>query len=318
MPLDHYVPQVHLKNFNSSERKEHMYATRKSDMVSFPCHSASVCRIENGNTNSYLTNDRVVEDFLLGIEPKYNSAVIKLRNNTIDKECIYVIADFVAYVNSCAPAAMRIQVSPLQNALVLTTNALDRKGVLTKSPPLLDSKLGSKSMSELLTDGTIHFNIDPKYPQALGIESINSGISIFGNSRWEILQNDIDDNPFFTSDYPIVIEKMPDGDVVNRIVPLTPDLAIRIIPDINLSRTAPDLSFSKFKYKKRKLGRAEIVNINRMIVRCAEDLVFYCRKPEWITKFIEKNRHYRIETIVDGTGLLHTSNLRIVPYRQTT
>jgi hypothetical protein len=317
MPLDHYIPQVHLKNFNSSELKEHMYATRKSDMVSFPCHSASVCRIENGNTNSYLVNDRSVEDSLKRIEPKYNSAVSKLRNNTIDQECIYVIAGFVAYVNGCAPAAMR-QISPIQNMLVLATNALDQKGVLTKSPP----SLGSKSVSELLADGTIHFNIDPKYPQALGIDSINSGISIFGNSRWEILQNDTADNPFFTSDFPVCIEKMPHGDVVNRIVPLAPDLAVRIIPDFNLSRTTPDFSFSKFNSVNRKLGRAEVGNINRLIVRCAEDFLFYCRKHEWITKFIDKNRHYRIETIVErksyGTGLLQTSNQRIVPYRQTT
>jgi hypothetical protein len=35
MPLDHYVSQVHLKNFNSVALGELMYAIRKSDLKKF-------------------------------------------------------------------------------------------------------------------------------------------------------------------------------------------------------------------------------------------------------------------------------------------
>ena len=61
-------------------------------------------------------------------------------------------------------------------------NILDQQGVLTKAPPAL----GSKSLSELLANGTLRFDVDQKYPQALGIDSIIGRVSIFGNSQWEI------------------------------------------------------------------------------------------------------------------------------------
>ncbi len=108
MALDHYVSQVHLRNFYSPMLGQHMHAMRKSDLKSFPCNSRSVCRIEEGSTNAYLISDRAIEEFLLDVEPKYNASIINLRDNKIDRECIHAIAGFVAYVACCAPAAMRI------------------------------------------------------------------------------------------------------------------------------------------------------------------------------------------------------------------
>jgi hypothetical protein len=79
-----------------------------------------------------------------------------------------------------------------------TANILDRQGAIERAPP----SLGSKSLSELLADGTIRHKVDEKYPQALGISTIVRRVSIWGNSAWEILHNDVADSPFFTSDYP--------------------------------------------------------------------------------------------------------------------
>ncbi len=44
--------------------------------------------------------------------------------------------------------------------------------------------------------------------------------------------------------------------------------------------------------------REQVRSINRIIVQSAEDLVFYRDAHEWVSKFIEKNRHYRIEGVV--------------------
>lgn len=239
MPLDHYVSQVHLKNFYSPSLNNLMlYAVRKSNLKSFRCRSQDVCRIENGSTNAYLKNDRAIEDFLHDVEPKYNASVAKLRDNNIDEECIYTLAGFVAFVACCAPAAMRIHTGPLQGALEDTAAILDKHKLLPEIP----DKLGSKSLTELLADRAVYFKVDPKYPQALGIDSILECVSVFGNSKWEILQNGISDSPFFTSDFPVAIEKTDPQRALNRIVPLTPDLAIRIIPDVRLSNTKPDFS----------------------------------------------------------------------------
>jgi len=171
----------------------------------------------------------------------------------------------------------------------------------------------------------IDFKVDPKYPQAHAINSIIERVSILGNSKWEILHNSIPDSPFFTSDYPIAIETTDRRRVMNlalqnnMIVPLAPDIAVRIFPDTSLSGAAPDFSFPKFTYRRQTPSHSKVVEINRLIVRCAEDMVFYRDKYDWIDKFVAKNRHYRIETVTkrvpDAGGFFIFSQHQIVSYR---
>ncbi len=247
-----------------------MYAMRKSDLRSFACSSRSVCRIEDGSTNAYLINDRAIEEFLLDVEPRYNASVAKLRGSKIDRECIHAIAGFVSYVACCAPAAIRIHAGPLEGLLESGAYILDRQGLIPNAP----SSLGSKTLTDLLTNKEVGFAVDPKYPQALGISSITSRVSIYGNSKWEILLNSISECPLFTSDFPVALEATGRR-TMNWIVPLAPDLAIRVIPDIQLAGKAPDFSFARFSSTQRILRRSEVVEINRLIVKCAEDLVIY-------------------------------------------
>ncbi len=108
-----------------------------------------------------------------GIEPKYNSSIDKLRKGEVDAECIYVISGFVAYVQSCSPAGMRIQYSPPKNAVENTVKMLDAKGEITT--PL--SELGGKSITELLETGAIQVEVDPKFPQSVGISNITNSLS---------------------------------------------------------------------------------------------------------------------------------------------
>jgi len=110
--------------------------------------------------------------------------------------------------------------------------------------------------------------------------------------------NPFAESPFFTSDYPIAIEDSLDPRVINRIVPLSPFLAVRIMPDISMSRKTLDFSFKSFSSRRRRLSHSEVTAINRLIVRCAEELVFYRDECHWIQKFIEKNRDYRVEHVV--------------------
>src|SRR5258705_12404118 len=97
MALDHYVSQVHLRNFYSPTLGERMYAVRKRDGKAFTPNSESVCRIEEGSTNAYLTEDRLIEEFLKGIEPKYNASVKELAGGHFEAECVYVVAGFATY-----------------------------------------------------------------------------------------------------------------------------------------------------------------------------------------------------------------------------
>jgi Protein of unknown function (DUF4238) len=312
MALDHYVSQVHLKNFYSPTPDGLMYAIRKSDLKRFPTKSQDVCRIEEGSTNAYLSKDRAIEEFLKDVEPRYNASLAKLRENKMDQEAIASLAGFAAYVVTCSPTAMRLHSGPLKAQLEAAAAILDKQGVIPKAPEIL----GEKSVTELLADGTVKFTVDPKYPQALGIANILHHTSVFGNSPWEILHNDEEESPFFTSDYPAAIETFDINTPINRIVPFAPDIAVRIKPDISLSGTKPDITFAKFKATSRHLKRAEVLEINRLLVRCAEELIFFRDDREWVDGFVSKNRRYRIEAVTHklphGTGHLLVSTHRIL------
>jgi hypothetical protein len=258
-----------------------------------------------------LRKDRLVEDFLRYVEPRYNSSLEKMSRDSFDQESILSIAGFVAYILASSPAGMRIFSDPLKAAAETHGLILDRDGEIPPAPEALEGK----SFTELLKNGTIHFRVDPKFPQALGIRSILAWVSVFGNSQWEILHNDAADTPFFTSDFPIGLESSSDPRVLYKLVPLAPHLAIRIRPDIRLSGEAEDLSFSKFRSRQRRLRRQEVIEINRCIVRCAEDIVFFRDNLDWIVPFITKNRHYRVEGLTQriqkGRGFLLVSTQRI-------
>lgn len=311
MPLDHFVSQVHLKNFYSpSLNGELMHAFRKSNSKKFPTKSQDVCRITDHNTNPHLKQPRAIEEFLKEVEPRFNASLQKVRDDKIDRDCINCIAGFVAYVVICSPAGLRLNAGPLKAIVEAQARLADAKGVFNKTPP----SLGSKSLSDLLDNGDLAAIIDQKYPQAIGINAIRHHVSVIGNSTWEILRNFQDDTPFFTSDYPIGIEVDGDAPII-RLVPLAPDLAIRIKPDQRQRGAADDPTFASFKSTRRALKRHEVVDLNRLIVRCAEDLVFYCEDWWWVDAFLAKNRAYFVEHYTEkiklGMGQVIKSGQRI-------
>lgn len=289
-----------------------MYAIRKSDLKSFTPNSKAVCAIQDGSTNTYLREDRAIEEFLKSIEPNYNPALEKLATGNIDQECIFSISGFVAYVNSCSPGGMRIQTNPLKAIVETTAAILDAKGAFPPPP----AAFKGKTLTDLLSSGTIEVAIDPKFPQAVGIDQIVQNATALGNFTWEVLQNPFDDNPFFTSDFPIAIEKGNDPRTINRIVPLSPDLAIRIIPDLSIKIGEADPGLSNFRYQRCTIGRSDVMHINRLIVRCAEEMVFYRDDMPWVERFVANNRRYRIEPVTQKVpvpnGTLQLSTLRIV------
>lgn len=288
-----------------------MHALRKLDMKAFSPDAYSVCRIPDGSTNSYLMDKRAIEEFLKGIEPKYNTALANIATDTFDAESIYVLAGFFAYVLTCSPAGMRLHSEPFKVAVEEIGRRLDKKGEIDKPPP----QLGGESLSELLDSGVVRVRIDPKYPQAVGISSILELTNTFGNFHWEILINEFVDSPFFTSDFPISIEPTSDPRIINRIIPLSPTLAVRMRPDISQDKKNQDFSFSGFQRTILRPPRREVMRINALLVRCAETTVFFRDDYEWIPRFVNKNAPYRIgsrtQRIPHDSGTLIWSTLEI-------
>jgi hypothetical protein len=313
MPLDHYVSQVHLRNFYSpSLRGQKMYGFRKRDGHVFQCSSKDVCRVENGSTNSYLLEDRAIETFLTTIEPRYNDAVNQLRTGCPSRDAIYVIAGFVAYVTACSPTALRLGAEPLRKAIEATTAILDSKGELPQAP----EELGSASTSQLLRDGTIKVNVDQKYPQAIGISAILNFVGVFGNSMWELVQNNEPLGPFFTSDFPAAIEPSA-GQTLGRVVPLAPDFAVRILTDRTANDARLDTTFPTFRPRAVVAKAAIIREINQSIVRSAEELIFFRDDHDWVRAFLTKNARFRIEVttqkVAFGRGFSNVSSMGVAP-----
>lgn len=312
MALDHFVSQVHLKNFYSPALGERMFAVCKSDMTRYQCDAKSQCRIEEGSTNPYLTEPRVIEQFLKCVEPIYNQSLENLRSNKLDADSVLSIAGFAAYVSTCAPAAMRIHTEPIRKSVESVGKILDKKGELPEPPEIL----GAKSLTELIESGKINVGIDPKFPQSMGIQNIVYLTSSWGNANWDIVRNEHSGSPFFTSDFPVAIERsLHDPRVVSRIVPLAPDLALRIHPELKRTKKI-DLNFSDLRTRTVKATKQEIIGINTAIVRCAETTVYYRDDRKWILPFIEKNQRYRIEPTTDivphGKGELHLSSIHVL------
>lgn len=104
--------------------------------------------------------------------------------------------------------------------------------------------------------------------------------------------------------------------MLNRIVPLAPHIVIRINPG---KSRGGDFSFKSFSFQQKKITRREAMAINRLLVRSAEDTVFYRDKQDWVASFIEKNRNYRMETekTISENGLPPRYRRSIARYDRT-
>lgn len=268
-----------------------MHAIKKETLEYFTPSPKSVCAIQDGSTNQYFENERVVEEFLETIEPNYNDAVNALLAENPDGQAIYTIAGFISYVSTCSPTAMRLHGSMVKEIVEITAKSIDRQGAI-ETPP---ESLGGKSLTDLINSGTVNIKIDKKYPQAIGIEQIINQTTMLGNFIWEILINPFEDSPFFTSDYPTVFEKTADIRFCNRVVPLATNIAVRIRPNLYLQREKVDISFEHFRYRTIKLERKQVSAINKLIVQSAENLVFFSENNQWVNGFIKKNANFYIK-----------------------
>ena len=316
MSLDHFVSQVHLKNFYSPVLGARMHAIKKKSLATYICDSESQCRLEEGNTNPFLSEPRFIEDILKFIEPAYNKALEKLRSNSLDVEAVLSIVGFAAYVEGNSPAGMRIHSGPIKASVQATAKIMDKMGKFSAPP----SELDGDNLTELLENGGVEIDVDPKYAQSIAVQTFFSRMSMWGNSSWDIILNSHEDSSFFTSDYPIGLElSKTDNQILNRIVPLAPDIAIRILPDLN-APCKSDLEFSNLRTRIVRPTRTEVGYLNQIIVRCAETTVYRRDCEAWVLPFVKKHANFRVEpvttTITTAEGTLLVSTMRVLSTNQ--
>ena len=194
-----------------------------------------------------------IEDFLPYIEKNYKDSIEKIKNGKINPDIIYVIAGWVAYVNSCSPAGMRIHSEHPKALAYEIARSLESRGMLPHSENF--------SLTDSLDSGDVVIKVDPKHPQSLGIKNIEKCTYMLGNYRWEALINNFTDSPFFTSDYPIAIENSRNAIFSNLIIPLSPNLALRIHTNQEKSF---DTNFKQNIFNRKEISHDEVRKINQL------------------------------------------------------
>jgi Protein of unknown function (DUF4238) len=260
--------------------------------------SARRCSAIDGNTNRYLSDPRAVEAIIRPIESGYARAVAQVESSNILPDSIVVLAGWITYVETSSPAAMRLGAAMLSPLIEETAKHVESLGDLPPAPP----ELGGKSLSELLSSGEVKVNVDPKYPQAMGVAGFLDRVRAHSNCRWHFLHNDHSDSPFFTSDYPIVAEPAGAPHLFNKVVPLSPTIAVRLIAWMDPREVREAQALSNFKYVIRSLKRNEVRDVNTMIVRAAENIVIYRDPRDWVLPFVRKHAAFRTESRTDRLG----------------
>jgi hypothetical protein len=101
---------------------------------------------------------------------------------------------------------------------------------------------------------------------------------------------------------------------MNRIVPLSPDLAVRLAPGITALRRGRGTS-ARGERRHRTVGGHEVVEVNRTIVRCVEEIVFFRDDAPWVPAVVEHNGAYRVvadaRRIPKGRGYLLVTSMMV-------
>lgn len=305
MALDHYVSQVHLKQFLRQTDKKLLNAARKSDLSVFTPRPRDVCRVEDGSTNKYLTDNRAVEDFLKEIEPAYEPCLARVFAGELNWKSRQVFSGFLAYIQTYTPAALRM-FDPMTRAMLeRTVRLLEESGELEPIdlPELPDWH--GKTMSQLTKEGKVKLNIDLRMPQAMATTQLLKVRQSLASSDVTILKP-AGSSRFLTSDFPSVILAHHQNKFAQRFLPLSPKLGIVFHTHTSIEDR------EEVNHRFIEIGARRTQNINDEIIKAAEDLVFSTHKYPWLFDKVKMFRKFRVESVTETVGPLILSQQRSV------
>jgi hypothetical protein len=305
LALDHYVSRVHLKQFLRHSDKKLLLATRKSDLHEFTPLPRDVCRLEDGSTNEFLTDNRAVEDFLKDIEPAYDPCLAKIKDGEFDWQSRQVFGGFVAYIQTYTPAAIRM-FDPMVRALLKSTmKHLEDLGELEPfdCPDIPDWH--GKSVSQLTTEGKVNLDINLKMPQAMATTQLLRIRDSLASCDVTILRPR-GNGRFLTSDFPSIILGHHQNKFAQRFLPISPKLGIVFHTQTSVEER------DDVDYRFVDIGEKRVQAINDEIIRAAENLVFSTHKYPWLRNKVKQFRKFRAENVTERIGPMIHSQQRIV------
>lgn len=108
MPKDHYVSQTYLRAFTNEDSLLVPYYKTGYDLIGKPKSTVSVCHEKDGDTNSYFSDPRIVDEYLRLFENNWANHIDALANMKGDKDTKYGIAGYISFLRTCNPTAKRM------------------------------------------------------------------------------------------------------------------------------------------------------------------------------------------------------------------
>lgn len=305
MTLDHYISQVHLKQFLCPGEKKLLVAIRKSDLKVFTPRPRDICRVEDGSTNAYLTENRKVEDFLGEIEPAYERCLARVAAGDLDWDVRQVFGGFLAYVHAYTPTALRMFDPTIRAQIERAIKALEADGELKSYDASKPLDWHGKSLSQQIEEGQVTLEIDPKMPQAMVTTQLLKTRHTLASSDVTVLRA-AGQGRFLTSDFPSVILSHYQGKFAQRFLPISPKIGL-----VFHTHTATDKSGGPL-HRFVDIGDKKTQAINDEIIKHAGDLVISAYHYTWLHDRVKALRRFRVEVVKNTYGLITHLQERVV------
>jgi hypothetical protein len=92
----------------------------------------------------------------------------------------------------------------------------------------------------------------------------------------------------------VALERTADPRVLARLVPLARDLAVRLVPMLPAGPLRRQTPQANRRRRHRPADREEVAKLNRTMLRCAQDAVFYGNDAHCAPKLVVRNREFRV------------------------
>jgi hypothetical protein len=292
MANDHFIARTYLKHFGDAEKGGQLYGYRKTDGRQFPCRPGDVCREWDGDLNPKWLGrcPNLLGEFRHIFEPLWNTAVETLLLGACPRENRLAIAGYVANLMTCTPAWRRV------GAQVYNDHAT---AYLSFAKSMQGKHGGNASLPvdgiEMLERGDLKLEHDPDYIKAVVTRQLIDQTQMIYHQDWVILSNQTH-HPFLTSDNPVAIDQAEDlHKPPTRFVALTPRLGLLVrgtrtnLPPMALA-TRPLGCLSR-----QNVDAANAKYLNRLVARCAEELVLSSISSDAIATLVHNASRFRLE-----------------------
>lgn len=292
MTKDHYVAQTYLKRFSNQNGMLHAYS--KSDGKTFPCWPADVCHEWDGDSNPILTHPSLLGDFRKIWERHWTPSVENLLSNSISSKDKLAISGYMANLMTCTPTWQRVSQKIYEQQSMGTLSFSKRMGEKygTMENELIDGLT-------MLEKGELKLKFDSNYIKTFAIRSLFDMALQTYNQDWEIISNNTN-HLFVTSDNPVAIDYFGPGSRLTRFLPITPHLCLCVKYN-QILRFDPEDFLPNLKLAPRgKIQRTEcstqgIKHINRLVIQCAENLIFSSEELPIISTLAAKYAKHRVD-----------------------